>query len=108
MNDRIEEITKLINDLTTDLLVPIRTSKLVNKQAFSEFYKLLDEVIKLVKEKELINRNLAGLLFFIYTTISAEAEHTNYSSPIFLEASKIEDYLSKILWDSPFGKGIIW
>lgn len=107
MNDRIEEITKLINDLTIDLLVPIRTSKLVNKEAFSKFYELLDEVKKLVKGKEVINRKLAGLLFFIYTTISAEAEHANYSSPIFLEVSKTEEYLSEILWDSPFGQGRI-
>lgn len=107
MNNRIEEITKIINNLATDLLIPVRTSKSVNKEAFAEFYKLLDEVIILVREKELINRKLAGLLFFIYTTISAEAEHANYSSPIFLEASKLEDYLSKILWDSPFGKSII-
>jgi len=49
MKDRIEEITKLINDLTTGLHVPIRTSKLVNNEAFSEFYKLLDEVIELVR-----------------------------------------------------------
>ncbi|WP_191741691.1 MULTISPECIES: hypothetical protein [Clostridium] len=45
-------------------------------------------------------------MFFIYTSISAEAEHAHYSNSIFIEAGRLEDYLSKILWDSPFGQGV--
>lgn len=104
MNTRIIEIEKRINDLTTDLLVPIRTTKKVDKKAFEEFYQLLEEVKSLVQGKDEISRKLAGLLFFIYTTISAEAEHVGYQNPIFIETARLEDYLSKILWDSPFGK----
>lgn len=105
-NSRIIEIQESINKLTVDLLVPIRTSKTVNKEAFDKLYSLLDELKGLVKGEILINRKLAGLLFFIYTTISAEAEHAHYTNPIFIESGKLEDYLSKILWDSPFGEGI--
>lgn len=106
INDRIIEIEEAINKLTVELLVPIRTSKTVNKEAFDKLYVLLDELKELVKGEILIRRKLAGLLFLIYTSISAEAEHAHYSNPIFIETGKLEGYLSKILWDSPFGKGV--
>lgn len=38
----------------------------------------------LIKGETLIDRKLAGMLFFIYTSISAEAEHAQYSNPIFI------------------------
>ncbi|MCG8540989.1 MAG: hypothetical protein MJA82_13770 [Clostridia bacterium] len=105
-NNRIIEIQENINELTVDLLVPIRTSKTINKEKFEKLYLLLDELKELVAGQELINRKLAGLLFFIYTTISAESQHSHYSNPIFIETGRLEDYLSKILWDSPFGHSI--
>lgn len=106
ISDRIIEIEEIINKLTVDLLVPIRTSKTVNKLAFDKLYLLLDELKSLIKGEVLISRKLAGLLFFIYTSITAEAEHSHYSNPIFIEVGRLEDYLSKILWDSPFGQGV--
>lgn len=106
MNDRMIEIEESINKLIVDLLVPIRASKTVNKEAFDKLYFLLDELKVLIKGEILITRKLAGSLFFIYTTVSAETEHAHYSNPIFIEAGRLEDYLSKILWDSPFGQGV--
>ncbi|GAA0075641.1 hypothetical protein UT300005_00190 [Clostridium sp. CTA-5] len=106
INNKMIEIEESINKLTVDLLVPIRTSKTVNKEAFDKLYLLLDELKILIKGELIISRKLAGLLFFIYTSISAEAEHAHYLSPIFIEVGRLEDYLSKILWDSPFGQGV--
>lgn len=106
INDRIIEIEEAINKLTVGLLVPIRTSKTVNKEMFDNLYVLLDELQELMKGEVLINRKLAGLLFFIYTSVSAEAEHAHYLNPIFIETGKLEGYLSEIFWDSPFGKGV--
>lgn len=103
-NERITEIEESISELTVDLLVPIRTSKIVNKEAFDKLYVLLDELKVLIKGEKTISRRLAGLLFFIYTTILAESEHSHYSNPIFIESGRIEDYLSEVLWDSPFGQ----
>lgn len=105
INNRITEITENIDKLTIDLLVPLRGSKYVNKEAFDKLYLLLDELVKLMKDQEVISRKLAGLLFFIYTSVSAEAEHAHYASDIFMVAANLEDYLDKILWDSPFSQG---
>lgn len=106
IKERIIEIEENINELIVDLLVPIRTAKTIDKEAFNKLYLLLDELKSIIKGEAVINRRLAGMLFFMYTSISAEAEHAHYSNPIFIEVAKLEDYLDKILWDSPFGKGI--
>jgi hypothetical protein len=102
-NDRMREIEDIINELAVDLLVPIRASKIVNKEAFDQLYLLLDEVKISIKGEKLISRKLAGMLFFIYTAVSAEAEHAHYTNAVLIEAGKLEGYLNKILWDSPFG-----
>lgn len=106
INSRIIEIEENINKLSVDLLIPIRTSKTVDKKVFDELYLLLDELKVLIKGELIIRRKLAGMLFFLYTSISAEAEHAHYSSPLFMEVGRLEGYLSNILWDSPFGQGV--
>ena len=61
---RLLEIEEIISELTVDLLVPIRTDKTVNKEAFDKLYLLLDELKILIKGENKINRRLVGLLFF--------------------------------------------
>jgi len=53
--------------------------------------------------EETIPRRLTGLLFFIYTSLSGEIQNNDYRNPIFMEVSKLEEYLDKIYLDSPFG-----
>lgn len=101
---RLLEIEEIISELTVDLLVPIRTDKTVNKEAFDKLYLLLDELKILIKGENKINRRLVGLLFFIYTNVLAESEHAHYSSSVFIESARLEEYLSVIFWDSPFGE----
>lgn len=105
MRERMNEIIIQIDKLTVDLLVPARVEKTINREAFNKLYLLLDEVQENVKGSNSIDRKLAGLLFFIYTSIQAEAEHCSYPNALFLEAGKLEEYLSEILWDSPFEGG---
>ncbi len=106
MKDRIEEIKIRIDEIIIDLLVPIRASKTVDQKAFDEFYLILDEVVSLVKGKEEINRELAGLIFFIYTSIEADANHArvDYNHPLFRAVAKVQSYLIEILQGSPFKK----
>ena len=101
-NDRFLKIQEEVNELVIDLLVPLRNEKRVNKEAFSKLYIYLDELVQLTKGEVFINRNLVGLLFLIYTTVRAEAEHTHYTSEIFIQAAELEDYLNRILRDRTF------
>ena len=103
MNENLMIIERKINEIVQKLLIPIRVEKTIDKEAFDLFYCYLDELVKIIEGKELIPRKLAGLLFYIYVTLISEIEIDNYKNPIFMEAAKLEGYLDRILWDSPFG-----
>lgn len=91
-----------INELVQDLLIPARTEKKIDIQVYEKFYGILKELENELKGEEYIPRKIAGLLYFIYTSLSAEAEHCSYSDELFIAVAKLEDMLDRILWDSPF------
>lgn len=98
----MEEFYKKIDELVQDLLVPARTEKKIDKQAFDRFYGILIELEKRMQGEECVPRKIAGLLFFIYRSLSSEAEHCRYNDELFIAVAKLEDKLDRILWDSPF------
>ena len=69
----MEELNVNINELVQDLLIPARVEKKINKEAFEKFYNILVELENKVKGEEYIPRKIAGLLYFISTSLSAEA-----------------------------------
>lgn len=91
-----------INDIILDLLGPVRTKKEIKREIFDKLYLILDNIKKEIKGEEVIPRKLAGILFFIYFSLNAEAIHTKYPDAIFMETANIESYLDDIIWDSPF------
>lgn len=107
INDRmieIEEIEEDINKLLRDLLDPISESKVINKEAFDRLYMLLDKLKILIKGELLMSRKLAGLLFFIYTSLLSEVDKDKSITSVFVELKRLEEYVSSILWDLPFGQ----
>ncbi|MBP3621089.1 MAG: hypothetical protein J6J16_04955 [Lachnospiraceae bacterium] len=98
----MEDFYGRIDELVQDLLIPARTEKTIDKQAFEKFYGILIELEKEMKGEECVPRKIAGLLFFIYRTLSAEAEHCSYNDELFIAVANLEDMLDRILWDSPF------
>ena len=69
----MEELYVNINELVQDLLIPARVEKKINKEAFEKFYNILVELENKVKGEEYIPRKIAGLLYFISASLSAEA-----------------------------------
>lgn len=98
----MEDFYENIDELVQDLLIPARTEKKIDTQVFEKFYGILIELEKKMKGEECIPRKIAGLLFFIYRSLSAEAEHCSYNDELFIAVAKLEDMLDRILWDSPF------
>lgn len=98
----MEEIYKEIDDLIQDLLVPARTEKRIDGKTLESFYSILTELEKKMKGKEMIPRKIAGILYFIYVSLSSEITQYNYNDELFMAVAKIEGMLDKILWDSPF------
>lgn len=98
----MEEIYEEINNLVQALLVPARVEKRIDNDVFEKFCSILEELEKDMKGKEVIPRKIAGILYFIDISLSAEIEHFHYKDDIFMAVSRIEGMISKILWESPF------
>lgn len=91
-----------INDLLPELLIPARTEKKINIAIYDRFYTILLEIENELKDEIYIPRKIAGLLFFIYVSLSAEAEHCSYNDELFIAVARLEDMIDRILWNSPF------
>jgi len=89
-----------LRNLTTQIVVPLR-HKEVNEQAFNRLFQLLDELIPVIKKEELINRNIAGLLFFIYTQLETQAAYSSemQAEPIRQKRTHLLSYLRKVFGD---------
>lgn len=103
MEKEMDIILTEIDNIVQRLLVPVRTEKKVDREAFDLFYNYLDDILVLIKGKEMIPRKITGILFFIYTSLLGEIQNKDYRDPVLMEVAKLEEYLSKIYWDSPFG-----
>ncbi len=97
----MDKYYKDINKLVHELLIPARTEKKINIEVFEKFYSILVELENEIKGKEYIHRKIAGLLYFISSSLSAEATSCNYDDELFIAAAKVEDMVGRILWDSP-------
>lgn len=91
-----------INELVLGLLVPARTQKVIDREIFQKFCDILEEIETEVKGEASIQRKIAGLLFFIYRSLSNEVTTNDYKDELFRAVGKLEEILDKILWDSPF------
>ena len=86
-----------INDLVLDLLLPARTEKVLNKEALQKFLEILEKIENEVRGKESIQRNVAGLVFFIYRSLSDEVMTDDYKNELFRAVGELEDMLTRYL-----------
>ena len=94
--DRIEELSKQIDSLAMDLILPLQTSKTINHQAVSQLLSILGELEQLLATKELVSKKIVGYLWTIFTLMLAEADHAKEPDPILSEAWKIADRIDRI------------
>ena len=98
----MEETYKIIDDLIQDLLVPARTEKRIDNNTLEKFCSILTELEIEMKGKEMIPRKIAGILYFIYVSLSSEITQYNYNDELFMDVKRLDNIIDKILWDSPF------
>jgi len=85
-----------IDDLIVDILVPARTEKKIYKPAFEKFEIILDEIESYYKDQKTIDKSVISVLFFIFNSLSAEAQYCNPKDELFLKTIYLEDKLEII------------
>lgn len=93
---RALEIENEIDSLVLSLLGPLRMSKTIDSAAFSRLYALLDELTLDIKDENWISKRLVRIMFLIFTSMLAEANHCRNPRPILDEAWRVGEYMSRM------------
>ena len=91
-----------ISEVAMKVLIQARCGRSLDEDNFNKLYMILQELEKEVSGKDMIPRNIAGLLFFIYCSLNDNLKYSNYKDVEFIALANMEEILDKILWDSPF------
>jgi hypothetical protein len=93
---RLRELEARLDVLTTEILLPLRASKAVDSRAISRLYELADDLADELGGSDAVPRLLTGKLWFLFTQMLSEADHTRSPDDILMSAWAYEGRLEKI------------
>jgi hypothetical protein len=97
---RMSELEARLDTLTTAILVPMRATKYVDRDAFAQLDRLVSDLISEIGDSPDISRRLAGKLWFIFTQALTEAEHSRSPDEILRYAWSYQDQLEQLFGPS--------
>lgn len=95
MDEQVHAITMVIDTLATDIIVPLRR-KVINEPAFVQLYAALDEAFVLIRDVQQIDKELAALLFLIYSQLVTQSNYVYDKSPFVPHIGKMQGMIRKI------------
>ncbi len=95
MNEKIHAITIIIDTLATEIIESLRR-KIINEPAFVQLYTALDDAFVLIEHEEQIDRELAGLLFLVYSQLVTQSNYVYDKSPFVPHIGKMQGMIRKI------------
>lgn len=93
---RIKELEARLNVLTSELLAPLRATKEVNTAALNGLLEVVDGLVEEIGKDAHVPRLLTGKLWFIFTQMLSEADHTRSPDDILNSAWLYESRLEHI------------
>jgi len=96
MTEKLTELTERFDAIVLDVLGPIRMSKRVDSASMAELLRVLDELATTLADAPSVPRKLVGDLWFIFTSMLAEAGHAKDPQPILAAAWEVQEKLARI------------
>ena len=96
LKDKSDYYIKELNKIIPDLLIPARTSKTIDKQAFENFNELLSTIQNNIKNDNSIPKQIVGKQFDIYVALCTESQYCEFDSDLFIKTAEYESFLSKL------------
>ena len=96
---REREVVEQIDTLSSELLLSLRKggrAKQLDKNLFTRLTSAIEELERLLNNETHVSKDLVGKLWFIFTSMLAEADHANNPEPILSAAWDIQERLSRI------------
>ncbi|ETT65807.1 MULTISPECIES: hypothetical protein [Paenibacillus] len=95
MNERLAAVILRIDAIATDILVPLRR-KIINEAALLQLYEALDETYALMEHERQIDRELAAILFLLYSQLVTQSNYVYDKSLFVPHIGKLQGYIRKI------------
>lgn len=92
----VNELEARLDALTTEILLRLRASKEVDSGAMLRLCSLADDFLLEFGESDVVPRRLTGKLWFVFTQMLSEAEHSRSPDEILMSAWTYEGRLEKI------------
>jgi hypothetical protein len=95
----MREVIEQIDALSSELLLSLRKggrAKQLDKNLFARLTSAVDELGRLLNNETQVSKDLVGTLWFIFTSMLAEADHANDPEPILSAAWDIQERLTRI------------
>lgn len=93
---RIDELEARLDELTIAILLPLRASKELDRQSLASLNLLVNDLTIEVGNTQEFSRRLTGKLWFIFTQMLSEADHTCSPEAILDSAWTYQDQLEKL------------
>jgi len=93
---RLAELEARLDALTTEILLPLRASKRVDSDTINKLYALADGFVAEIGESDVVSRRLTGKLWFVFTRMLSEADHSLSPDDVFMSAWGYESRPEKI------------
>jgi len=93
------EVVEQIDTLSSELLLSLRKggrAKQLDKNLFARLTSAIDELGRLLSNENHVSKDLVGKLWFIFTSMLAEADHANHPEPILAAAWDVQERLTRI------------
>lgn len=95
MNERLSALTLRIDAIATDILVPLRR-KSINEAALLQLYGALEEIHPMIEQEKQIDRELAAILFLIYSQLVTQSNYVYDKSTFLPHIGKLQTSIRKI------------
>lgn len=91
------EFFEKLEKASLDILLPLRSSKIINNSGVNEMNKMLDIINKKYKGEEMIPKKIIGILISLFASMITEASYAKQPDDINKVAWEFEEKLEKIL-----------
>lgn len=95
MNERLAAVILRIDAIATDIIVPLRR-KIINEAALLQLYEALDETYLLIEHEKQIDRELAAILFLIYSQLISQSNYVYDKSAFVPHIGKLQGYIRRL------------
>lgn len=96
MDGKMSAIIMQLDALATEIIVPLRR-KIINEAGFMRLYAVLEEVYVLIEHERQIDRELAAIVFLIYSQLVTELIMCMTKALLCLISAKCRDTSAKYL-----------